>query len=108
MKLRHFFCITAIGIHMISGSKPPMSSGVIALNSFVLPVHEVDVSQAPTRGLGPYGEIHPDYPAHFVKVPIYHQVRKFQFYTSCLHRLITLYVVRGRLSRVGEAERSFP
>jgi len=51
MKLRHFFCITAIGIHMISGSKPPMSSGVIALNSFVLPVHEVDVSQAPTRGL---------------------------------------------------------
>lgn len=45
--------IAAIGIHMISGSKPPMSSGVIALNSFVLPVHEVDVSQAPTQGLLP-------------------------------------------------------
>jgi hypothetical protein len=38
---------------MFSGSKPPISSGVIALNSFVLPVHEVDVSQAPTRGLKP-------------------------------------------------------
>jgi len=56
MKLRPFFSITAIGIHMISGSKPPMSNGVMALNSFVLPVQEVDVSQAPTRGHSPYGE----------------------------------------------------
>ncbi len=45
--------VAAIDIHMFSGSKPPISSGVIALNSFVLPVHEVDVSQAPTRGLKP-------------------------------------------------------
>jgi len=42
-----FLIIAAIGIHMISCSKPPMSSGVIALNSFVLPVQEMDVSQAP-------------------------------------------------------------
>ena len=48
-----FPIIAAIGIHMLSGSKPPISIGVIALNSFVLPVHEVDVSQAPTRGLKP-------------------------------------------------------
>jgi hypothetical protein len=46
-----FLTIAAIGIHMFSGSKPPMSNGVIALNSFVLPAHEVDVSQAPTQGL---------------------------------------------------------
>jgi len=46
-----FLTIAAIGIHMLSGSKPPMSSGVIALNSFVLPAQEVDVSQAPTQGL---------------------------------------------------------
>ena len=48
-----FLTIAAIGIHMFSGSKPPMSNGVIALNSFVLPAQEVDVSQAPSRGLLP-------------------------------------------------------
>jgi len=53
MKLRPFFVITAIGIHICSGNKPPKSSWVNALNSFILSVREVDVSQAPTRGLGP-------------------------------------------------------
>ncbi len=46
-----FLAIAAIGIHMFSGSKPPMSSWVFALNSFVLPAQKVDVSQAPTQGL---------------------------------------------------------
>jgi hypothetical protein len=33
----------AVGIHKSPGGKPPMSHRVYALNSFVLPVHEVDV-----------------------------------------------------------------
>jgi hypothetical protein len=53
MKLRLFFSITAIGIHINSGNKPPKSNWVNALNSFILSVREVDVSQAPTRGLKP-------------------------------------------------------
>ncbi|WP_207655158.1 hypothetical protein, partial [Clostridium thermosuccinogenes] len=53
MKLRPFSSITAIGIHISSGNKPPKSNWVNALNSFILSVREVDVSQAPTRGLKP-------------------------------------------------------
>lgn len=45
--------IAAIGIHIISGSKLPKSSGIIALNSLVLLVYEMDVTQAPTQGLLP-------------------------------------------------------
>jgi hypothetical protein len=45
--------IAAIGIHIYSGSKPPKSNWVNALNSFILPVREVDVSQAPAQGLKP-------------------------------------------------------
>ena len=41
------FSIAAVGIHVSLGGKPPMSHRVIALNSFVLPAHEVDVSHAP-------------------------------------------------------------
>ncbi len=55
MTLRLFYSIMAIGIHILSGNKPPMSNGVLALNSFVLSAREVDVSQAPSRGLSPYG-----------------------------------------------------
>jgi len=50
-----FFAIPAIGIHMLSGGYPPMSHRVYALNSFVLPAHEVDVIYAPKLGLCPYG-----------------------------------------------------
>jgi len=32
-----FLTIAAIGIYMISGNESPMTRGVIALNSFVLP-----------------------------------------------------------------------
>jgi len=52
----------------LPGGKPPMSHRVNALNSFVLPAHEVDVSHAHMLGQRPYGIIQPDYPAHFVKV----------------------------------------
>lgn len=47
--------ILAVGIHLLSGGKPPKSHGVYALNSFVVPIHEVDVSHAPIRGLCPDG-----------------------------------------------------
>jgi hypothetical protein len=49
-----------------------MSHRVYALNSFVLPAHEVDVGHAPKLGRCPYGKIfNPILPAHFVKVPIF-------------------------------------
>lgn len=51
-----FFHILACKIHMLSGGNPPMSHGVFALNSFVLPAHKVDVSHAPIQGLTPYGD----------------------------------------------------
>jgi hypothetical protein len=38
---------------MSPGGNPPMSHRVYALNSFVLPTHEVDVSHAPIQGLLP-------------------------------------------------------
>jgi hypothetical protein len=50
-----FRLILAVGIHLLSGGKPPMSHRVYALNSFVLPIHEVDVSYAPILGLCPDG-----------------------------------------------------
>lgn len=40
----------AVGIHNPPGGEPPMSHRVYALNSFVLPAHEVDVSRAPLLG----------------------------------------------------------
>ena len=40
----------AVKFHMSPGGKPPMSHWVYALNSFVLPAHEVDVSRAPLLG----------------------------------------------------------
>jgi hypothetical protein len=49
------FAIPALGIHLFSGGYPPMSHRVYALNSFVLPAHEVDVVHAPLLGLCPYG-----------------------------------------------------
>ena len=49
------FFIAADGIHVSPGGKPPMSHWVYALNSFVLPAHEVDVSHAPLLGQCPYG-----------------------------------------------------
>ena len=52
--------------HLSLGGKPPISHRVIALNSFVLPAQEVDVSSAPLLGLCPYGLIKPDYPARLV------------------------------------------
>ena len=56
----YFSCITAIGIHLFSGGYPPMSHRVYALNSFVLPAHEVDVIHAPKLGLCPKGLIQLD------------------------------------------------
>jgi len=55
MKLCPLFNITAIGIHINSSNKPLKSNWVNALNSFILSVREVDVSQALSRGLSPYG-----------------------------------------------------
>jgi len=46
----------AVGIHNSPGGEPPMSHRVYALNSFVLPAHEVDVSHAPKQGHCPYGD----------------------------------------------------
>ena len=54
------FHIMAYGIHCSLGGNPPMSHRVNALNSFVLPAHEVDVSYAPLRGQCPNGLIQPD------------------------------------------------
>jgi hypothetical protein len=65
ISLHIFRCITAPGIHIRSGGNPPMSHRVIALNSFVLPAHEVDVGHAPLLGLCPNGEIQSDSPGSF-------------------------------------------
>jgi len=65
--------IAAIGIHMISGGKPPISRRVNALNSFVLPVHEVDVSHAPILGLCPYGDYSSRLSGSFCQCSIYNQ-----------------------------------
>jgi len=53
--IAQFSSITASRIHILSGGNPPMSHRVFALNSFVLPAHEVDVSHAPMLGLCLYG-----------------------------------------------------
>jgi hypothetical protein len=57
----------AVGIHIPLGGKPPISHRVDALNSFVLPAHEVDVSHAPNWVFALMENIQPDYPAHFIK-----------------------------------------
>jgi hypothetical protein len=68
ISLRIFRFITALGIHILSGGNPPMSHRVYALNSFVLPAHEVDVGHAPKLGRCPYGKIQSDSPGSFCQV----------------------------------------
>jgi hypothetical protein len=55
ISLHHFWYILAYGIHYSLVANPPISRGIIVPNSFVLPIHEVDVSHAPQLGLSPYG-----------------------------------------------------
>jgi len=93
-----FFSITAMDIHIYSSNKPPKSNWVNALNSFILSVREVDVSQAPSRGLKPLRcKFIPTIRLILSKIKFYFQNWKIFVFLYLIARTIVSIFVKGRL-----------